>query len=46
MGTLADYIGRRTAIMVNIFVYALSIGAIFFAHTPGTLLVLRFLNGL
>ncbi|HUW65248.1 MAG TPA: MFS transporter, partial [Spirochaetia bacterium] len=46
MGTLADYIGRRSAMMVNILVYALSTGAIFFAHSLGTLLVLRFFTGL
>jgi len=36
MGTLADYIG----------VYSISTGLIFFVHSLGTLLVLRFFTGL
>ena len=46
MGTLADYIGRRNAMMINILVYSLSTGLIFFAHSLSTLLVLRFFTGL
>jgi len=46
MGTLADYIGRRSAMMVNILVYSLSTGLIFFAHSLITLMVLRFFTGL
>ncbi|MCS5695715.1 MFS transporter [Desulfofundulus thermocisternus] len=46
MGTLADYIGRKKALMINILVYALSTGAVLFANSLTTLLVLRFLTGL
>ena len=46
MGTLADYIDRRYAMMINILVYSLSTGLIFFAHSLSTILVLRFFTGL
>lgn len=46
MGTLADYIGRKRALMINILVYALSTGAVLFANSLGALLVLRFFTGL
>ncbi|MDA8337070.1 MAG: MFS transporter [Peptococcaceae bacterium] len=46
MGTMADCIGRRSAMMINILVYSLSTGLIFFAHSLSTLLVLRFFTGL
>lgn len=46
MGTLADYIGRRKALMINILIYTISTGAVFFADSLTTLLVLRFCTGL
>ncbi|KLU62410.1 putative niacin/nicotinamide transporter NaiP [Peptococcaceae bacterium CEB3] len=45
-GILADYIGRKKTLMVNMLIYALSTGAVFFAGSLGTLLVLRFFTGL
>ncbi len=45
-GILADYIGRKKALMINILIYALSTGAVFFTNSLGMLLILRFLTGL
>ncbi|KLU63585.1 putative niacin/nicotinamide transporter NaiP [Peptococcaceae bacterium CEB3] len=45
-GILADHIGRKKALMLNILVYALSTGAVFFTSSLSMLLVLRFLTGL
>ncbi|OAT81695.1 MFS transporter [Desulfotomaculum copahuensis] len=46
MGALADYIGRKSALMINILIYALSTGAVVFANSLGILMVLRFFTGL
>lgn len=46
MGTLADYIGRRKALMLNILIYSLSTGAVYFAGSLTHLMVMRFFTGL
>ncbi|MDA8334487.1 MAG: MFS transporter [Peptococcaceae bacterium] len=46
MGTVADYIGRKTAININILIYSISAGLMFFVHSLGFLIVLRMIAGL
>lgn len=46
MGTVADYIGRKAAININILIYSISAGLMFFVHSLGFFIVLRIIAGL